>query len=200
MLMEDQRQAAEISDPPNTVEDDATPVAPPQPDAPDGPSPVRIGLDRRGKMAWAILAAVAAGGLGWIAFAPNEFNSFQRLVAGAFAVAAAIAGGYGLRIGLDQNAKLVVDADGVHDLRTKVTMPWADLRRAWVIDSANGPMLGLEPVAGAGPYKTTLFQKMRQDNAALGFPQVTLPLAGLAIKPEAVLAAIAVHKPDAVLG
>jgi hypothetical protein len=203
MLMDDPRQAAETSDPPTAAEDRADALAAPvdaEPEAPAGPPPVQIGLDRRGKIAWAVLAVMCALGLGWVALGVNEFNSFQRLVAGLFAAVAAFAAVIGLRIGLDQGTKLVIDGAGVHDLRSKVTMPWADLRRAWVIDSASGPMLGLEPIAGAGPHKTSLLQKIRRDDAALGFPPVALPLAGLAIKPEALLAAIAAHKPDAVLG
>jgi len=168
--------------------------------APEGPPTLVLLLRNRGAVWLAFAAALVAAGLGWIAADAVSFTGFQRLVAGLGAATGSLAAiRYG-RVAFDQRPKLVVDKNGVHDLRTRFTLSWADLRRAWVIESPGGAVLALEPVAGAGPFKRSLWQRLRQQNAALGYPEVTISLAGLAFKNETLLAAIGERKPDAVLG
>jgi hypothetical protein len=168
--------------------------------APDSPPPLVVCLRNRGAVWLAIAAATVAAGLGWIAADPVSFTGFQRLVAVLGAAACALAAVRFGRAAFDRRPKLVVDKNGVHDLRSRLTLSWADLRRAWVIESPGGAVLALEPVAGAGPFKRSLWQRLRQQDAALGFPQVTMSLSGLAYKNETLLAAIGERKPDAVLG
>jgi hypothetical protein len=207
MLMEDTSRAAALPDAVDATDDAlGAPEAAPAPAAADseetvsGPPLVQLSLRRRGVQWRAVLCLAAAAGLIWLALDALHFNDFQRLVAGLGAAAALFFGAGYLRAWFDQRPRIIIDSRGVHDARTRFSLPWADLRRAWVIESPSGAVLALEPVSGAGPFKRTLWQRLRQQDAALGFPEVTMSLAGLAYKTETLLAAIGAHKPDAVLG
>jgi hypothetical protein len=169
-------------------------------EAPAGPAPVYLYLRRRGAQWRAVACLAAAVGFLWLAFDSQNFNDFQRIVAGLVAATALVFAARYLRAWFDKRPRIVIDSHGIHDTRTRFSLPWADLRRAWVIESPAGAVLALEPVAGAGPFKRTLSQRLRQQDAALGFPEVTMSLKGLAYKTEALLAAVGEHKPDAVLG
>lgn len=203
MLMEDTSRAAGLTDAVDATSDaDTAPEAPAMPEeaTPAGPAPVRLYLRRRGANWLAMLCLAVAAGFAWLAFDAVNFNPFQRLVAGLCAAAAVVMAASYARTWFDRRPRIVIDSDGVHDLRARFSLPWGDLRRAWVIESPAGAVLALEPVAGAGPFKRTLSQRLRQQNAALGYPEATMPLKGLAYKNETLLAAISEHKPDAVLG